>query len=141
MPDISKEEYVEFLKYKKEKVEKELQAIEDSISKLIGITDNSQQPVVLDTPKKLKVDSDNRTAVGWKYIIDAVMMHENRPLTAAEIVELVSNHPNYRHLSKTAKKSVGSTLSVNSKDSHDRYLFKKVAGIKYYHLNKEHKEK
>lgn len=130
---ISKEEYTQFLAYKKAKIQKEAQLqialIEEQLASILNQTQK------LGTEKAINGKS-KKGSVGWKHIIDEILMKSDKPLGNSAIVEAALNRPDLDITPKVALRSVSSNLSTLSKGAHKRYHAEIKNGKKVYSLIK-----
>jgi hypothetical protein len=145
---LSQEEYLEFLNYKKEKLLKEVDAIDELIAKAISPNGAKTPPTLQPLFQTNEETSHNgngdsraaRGSVGWKYIIDEIFKTHTEGLTPNEVADIASKRSDVRMPKETARKSVWSTLLSNSAPKKDRYYAVKEKGRKVWRLNKDFKE-
>jgi hypothetical protein len=150
---LSKDEYVEYLSFKKEKLLQQISEVDKTISEL-SMNGNAakvdlKEAVQVNTPSAQTEPSNrkaypnliNNNTIGWRQYVDRALKTTEGYLYTTQIVELVLTFPELAGKEQVAKKSVGSSLSMNSAPHKDRYLWKKDSrGIKMYAFNKAFKE-
>jgi hypothetical protein len=139
---IAKEEYLEFLQFKKESIIKkahdEALQLDEKIAKLFSepqINGKKHRPKAESAPVIRKAKNNTRGSIGWKFIIDEVLKKTENALSQTEISNAVVNNPETPVSPAIAQKSVGSALRFNANKG--RYLIRKIKGVKHYTFNKD----
>lgn len=132
---IPKSEYRELLLLKKEKLEEQLLEVNAVLESLEGV---SPKPTLLvGSSSDLAIDTNtSKKRVGWKYVIDEILEKANsRYLSAREIIHIACRGITSPSERESARKSISSALSSNTKPGKMRYLYKIERGFRVFTIN------
>jgi|GEM_PF-3468839 len=130
---LSKEQYAEYLRLKKEDILKQAEKIDREIAKVLS--GESDSPTTkISKPSNINPDKNKRETVGWRSILEGVFKNSNRALSYSEILEAVLDNPVLDIDEDTARKSISSNLGTYSKGENKRYEYYEKEGKRYYKL-------
>ncbi len=143
--NLTKEEYAEFLKFKREKILKEAAIEAQRISEKLAKLDEKQangSMVPVKTPKSPKRKpkknvskvGGKKNSVGWRKILKDILERAGEPITYSAAVEAAIKHPDVNASRVTVQRSVGSNLITYSRGKYERYYQIEKNGRKYYGL-------